>query len=244
MKITKSNAIILIFTTIIGFIFVSSIGDENKGRTFTKLSAYDYKEAIEKRNILYKEIEQLEKENKKTQHIMNEYLEDDTDNTKVIETMKNQLKDYNMFLGTEEIKGPGVVLKINDGDIDASKDTNYEIWRKTFHDNDMAMVINEIRGAGAEAFSLNNKRIMPFSGVSCSWAFLGFEDDSLEYAPFYVFIIGNPDKLEASLMSEDSYVSKLKIRGLEVSITKEEEIVLKPSNQDVEAKFMEMLGNE
>ena len=244
MKINKTDLMLFCITVLAGIFLVNSLGSKENKSSWSSLSAYDYKEAIDERNNLYKEISQLEEQNNELQNTINEYSEDDTDNSKIIETMKSQLLDYNRLYGAEAVKGKGVVLEINDGDIDSTKDTFYERWRKTFHDNDMAMVINEIRASGAEAFGLNNKRIMPFTGVSCNWAYLGFEDDSLEYAPFYIFIIGDPDTIEASLNSDDSYIMKLKIRGLEVSIRREEEIILKPENQKTEVKFMEILDNK
>lgn len=240
MKITKGKIGLLIFSTLIGFILVNSININGSSSGWSNMSAVDYKEAIDKRNSLYNEIELLEKHNSQIQETIDKYNEDSDSSEKIVETMKNQLKDYNMLVGGSTVKGPGVILKINDGDIDSTKDTYYERWRKTFHDNDMAMVINEVRAAGAEAFALNNKRILPFNGVSCNWAFLGFEDDSLEYAPFYIFIIGDPEQLEVALLNEDSYVSKLKIRGLEVSLTKEEEIILKSSEQDTSVKYAQL----
>ena len=41
------------------------------------------------------------------------------------------------------------------------RETSYETLSKIFHDNDAAMVLNEIRTAGAEAMALNNHRIIP-----------------------------------------------------------------------------------
>lgn len=242
MKINRYDVLLFFLAMAVGVLSVNSFRKSNEHSIWEPLSAYDYKEALEEKNSLYKEISLLEDQNVDFEKIIDKYKEQD--NRNIIETMKEQLKDYNMLSGLTEVKGPGVVLKISDGEIDFEKDTEYERWQKIFHDNDMAMVINEIRNAGAEAFSLNNKRIMPFTGVSCNWAFLGFEDDTTEYGPFYIFIIGDPEKIEAALLSDESYISKLKLRGLEVSIEKRDEIVLKPTIQNLDLKFMGILDNK
>lgn len=244
MKLSKTKVFILLISILTGLILMNNINPSgNSG--WTNLSAYDYKEAIEERNALYKEISELENQNSDLSNTVNSYLVDaNHNNEKLVETMREQLNDYNMLTGVEQVKGPGVILEINDGDIDPFVDTEYTSWQKTFHDNDMAMIINEIRKSGAEAFAMNNRRILSNSGVSCNWAYIGFEDDGQEYAPFYISIIGDPEKLEASLLSSDSYIDKLKRRGLKVSIKREDEIILKPTSQNNEVKYMQILDKK
>ncbi|CDG01891.1 Putative uncharacterized protein [Clostridium chauvoei JF4335] len=204
-----------------------------------QLNAIEYKKAIDERNQLYKEVEGLREENYKNKEKMNSYNHDDKRQEKVFEDMKNQVKDYGMITGLSDVKGPGVVLKITDGDINLKQDTQFETWRKILHDSDMALVLNEARKAGGEAIAVNNHRVIPLTGVVCNWAFIGFDDDSMEYAPFYIYIIGDPEQLKTALLSEDSHIQKLILRELKVEIEIKDEITIPGTIQNLESKYME-----
>ena len=80
-------------------------------------------------------------------------VDDNKDNQKVIKHMKEQLEEYNLLSGVVEAKGPGVVLTISDGSYDIYSDSQEEVNRKTLHSADAALILNELRTAGAEAVS-------------------------------------------------------------------------------------------
>ncbi|MDI9216137.1 DUF881 domain-containing protein [Clostridium tertium] len=153
--------------------------------------------------------------------------------------MKNQLFDYGALSGITSVKGPGLVIEIKDGDIDRKLDADYEIWRKIFHENDLSMVLNELRNAGAEAITMNNHRILPNTGVKCYSAHIGFEDESSTYAPFYIYAIGNPEEMKAYLLAENGFIQKLIIRKIKVEIEVKDEIIIPATKQSVEARYMQ-----
>ena len=94
---------------------------------------------------------------------------------------------------------------------DLLNETAYEVMNKILHDSDMALLINELRGSGAEAISVNNHRVTPNTAVVCNSAFLGFDDGDREAAPFKIYVIGNAELMEESLNSEGSHLRVLKI---------------------------------
>ena len=169
---------------------------------------------------------------------INSYTHDDKKQEKLAEDMLSQVTDYGMITGLSPVKGPGIVIKIEDGDINRREETSYETLSKIFHDNDAAMVLNEIRTAGAEAVALNNHRIISTTSIDCNWAFLGFDDDTTEYSPFYYYVIGNPEQLKLKLTKEGSYINKLMVRKLKVDIEVKEEIIIPSSTQSFDTNFM------
>ena len=102
--------------------------------------------------------------------------------------------------------------------------------KKYLHDTDMARVLNEIRYAGAEAIAINKHRISPRTGVNCDYAFLMFEDETTEYAPFNIYVIGDPETLKASLFQQGSFLNQLLIRGLSVEVEVKDEITMPAAN--------------
>lgn len=244
MKDKTGKALAFLASSAIGFLIVNNI-NLDKLQTSFQLNAVEYQKAIEERNKLYKEIEFTKEENDMLREKINTYDEnDDEKKEKLIEDMKNQVKDYGTIIGQSEVKGPGLIVKVNDGDINRKEDTPFETWRKIFHDNDMAFLLNDIRNAGAEAIAVNNHRVLPYTGVECGWAFILFEDQSTEAAPFYIYMIGDPEQMKSYLLAEGSYLQNLILRKLKVEIEVKEEIVIPSTLQNTDVKFMQRYEGE
>lgn len=244
MKNIKSKIFILLASIITGF-FISNNISIDKTKTNLNLNALEYKNAVEERNKLYNEIENIKNDNVDLRYSINKYEGNNPEtNKKIIEDMRNQLIDYGALSGIREVTGSGVVLKIQDGDIDKVLDTNDDIRRKIFHEDDMALVLNEIRKTSAEAIAINDHRVLPNTGVSCYVAFIGFEDQTMESAPFYIYIIGDPEEIKASLLSENSHIQKLILREIKVEIEIREEITIGKTEQITETKYMERVESK
>lgn len=238
---SKTYKIILLLSGIItGIFIISNLGLSGKIVNFS-LTSYEYTKAVEERNNLYSEIENIEKDNIDMKYKIRSYKgTDKTKTEKLIQDMKNQLKDYGNISGINEVKGSGIVIKIQDGDnMNAKLDPAIEIMRKLFHEDDMAMVLNEIRNTSAEAISIKEHRVLPNTGVTCNWALIGFDDQSQQVGPYYIYVIGDPEEMYTYLMAEDGYLKKLIIRGLKVEVEKRDEIIIPQTSQSIEPQFMQ-----
>lgn len=238
MKNNKEFFFVFIAAIIVGAL-ISMNFDFEGIQSYTQLNATQYQDAIEERANLYKEIGNLKEDNNETKSKINKYMKDDMKNDKILEDMKVQISDYGMFTGLNEVTGPGIVLKVNDGVININEESSYETMNKILHDNDMALIINELRKAGAEAISVNNHRIVPWSAVICSWAFIGFDDGAMESAPFNIYAIGDPEKLKAALLEDGSHIKELMIRKLQVEIEEIDNITMPASSAAGNIKYME-----
>lgn len=239
MKINSYKIIILVSGIMIGFFIINNVGLSNKVVNFS-LNSYEYKRAVEEKINLNSEIENIENDNINMKYKIRSYKGTNTAKTeKLVEDMKSQLKDYGNIVGINAVKGAGIVIKIKDGDINTKLDTNYNIWRKILHDSDIAMVLNEIRKTSAEAILLNEHRVIPNTGVNCYWAFIRFDDQTNEEGPYYLYVIGDPDEMYASVTVEDSYLKELTRRGITVEIEKRDEIIIPQTKQNTEVQFME-----
>lgn len=240
MKNIKGKIFILGTSIITGFLIINSINLSDVSNGIQSLNAIDYKNAIEERNQLYKDIEDIKSQNIDYRYQISKYDSDDPlKSKKLIEDMKNQLVNYSELSGTSAVKGPGLIIKMQDEEIDRVWDTQAEIARKMIHEDDMALVINDIRSAGAEAISINNHRILTNTNVSCYWAYIGFEDESSVFAPFYISVIGNPEEMKAILLSENSVIQRLKARKIKVEIEVKDEVIIPITKQNTEPQFMQ-----
>lgn len=228
MKINKVKVVLFFTTALVGFLIALNFNFE---RTSYKidLDTKQYQHAVETRNKLQKQVAKLHEINDTMQSQINKYEHPGVDSEKVVDDMKKLTADYGMLTGLNECEGPGIVITIKDGSI-LNSDTKYEAERKVLHYTDMANVLNEIRFAGGEAIAINNHRISPMTAVACQYAFIGFEDEDSEYAPFNIYVIGDSDTLQASLLEQGSYINRLNIRGLSVDIKEKENIRIPAAN--------------
>jgi uncharacterized protein YlxW (UPF0749 family) len=237
MKNNKGFFFVFIATIILGVLI--SMNFNFKGiQSYSQLNATEYQNAVEERAALYRDIGNLQEDNNEKKDKIRNYAQNDKKNDKILDDMKTQISDYKSFIGSNNVVGPGIILKINDGTTNALEENTDEINNKLLHDNDMALVLNELRVAGAEAISVNNHRILPWSGVICNWAFLGFDDGGMEYAPFNIYAIGDPEKLKAALLEDGSHVKQLMLRKLYVDIKVVDKIIMPPTTANSNVKYM------
>ena len=243
MQNKTATLLIFIGSVIIGILICFNFGIiENKD--FFSMDTIEYRDAVDIRNRLYRDIEALKIQNREVNSKINSYNYYKYDHEKVILDMENQLNDYNLLAGVNEGEGEGVVIKIEDGNYNLYTDPSYEIDRKTLHDIDLAMVLNELRSIGAEAISVNDYRVSNNTGVECDWAFVIFNqrESTRQAQPFYFYVIGNSEELKVALEKEGSYLNKLKIRGLKISIKKDDNIKIIKRDIPLDIKYMERIN--
>lgn len=237
MKNNKGYFFVFIATIILGTL-ISMNFNFKRVQIRNQLNSTEYQNAVEERTALYRKISDLKNDNLEKQSKIRNYVLNDVKDDKILDDMKSQIGDYEMLIGLNKVQGKGIVLKINDGTTNSVKESPYEIKNKLLHDYDMALILNELRAAGAQAVSVNNHRIVPWSGVICNWAFIGFEDGTMEYAPFNIYAIGDPEKLKAALLEDGSHVRELMLRKLYVNIEKADKIEMPPTTVNANVKYM------
>ncbi|HEY5524426.1 MAG TPA: DUF881 domain-containing protein [Clostridium sp.] len=229
MKNIKAKIVVFFSTILVGFLIATNYNFQGSSSSL-KLNVKEYQNAIETKNNLIKQVASLRQINSDTKTKVDKYNNSDIDNVKILEDMKMQVADYGRLTGLNEVRGPGLVITINDGSINKDEDTQSIARQKYLHDADMARVLNEIRYAGAEAIAINKHRVSPLTGVNCDYAFLMFNDDTTGYAPFNVYAIGNPETLKASLVQQGSFLNQLLSRGLSVEVEIKAEITMPAAN--------------
>lgn len=233
-----NGKIIIFFLSIFLGILISSNSNFNGIKKYFSLDSREYNDAAIERNDLYKQISSLEKSNKKNTKLIESYKNNNSNNEEVLDLMKEQNEYYGMLTGSIPVEGPGILLKINDGDIYDKDDNSIETANKIFHDRDVQLVINELKKAGAEAIMINNYRLTPNTGLSCNGPFIIFQDEHTEYAPFYIYAIGNPEEMEVSILSEESHIRQLQLRELSIEIEKMDNIKMPAAYNEGKSGYM------
>lgn len=221
-----------------------SLNSEFDGiKKYFSLNSQEYNDAIVEKNDLNKQIESLKKNNRKAQELIRDYESNKKDeNEDVLGLMKEQTDYYGLLTGNMPVEGSGILVKINDGDIYDKNNNSVEIANKIFHDRDVQLVLNELKKAGAEAIMVNNYRITPNTGLSCNGPFIIFENEHTEYAPFYFYAIGNPEEMEAAILSENSHIKELLLRELNIEIKKVDNIEMPRAINSNNSNYMKDIG--
>jgi uncharacterized protein YlxW (UPF0749 family) len=133
----------------------------------------------EKRNKLALEITDLESQFKSQ-------TENQQDEKKLEESINLKMEKLRIVNGTIPLKGPGVIITFEE---------KFQIV-----DRDLIYLVNELRGAGAEAISINGHRITNQSYIcdvddGKTPSYTTVNDNKLEY-PIVVKAIGDPNTLD------------------------------------------------
>lgn len=165
-----------------------------------------YKEAQEQydekstRLVEYKEKEQSEEESSKL--------------------VEKELEQTNMYLGKTDVEGQGITIKIQDVN-NQGDNTSEEESTTPISAEDLLVIVDYLKLAGAEAISINGERIVNMTDiVDVGTNSLIFVNQQRILAPYIIKAIGDPTKLESTLLGNGGYVEELKNYGFNVDIDK------------------------
>lgn len=177
-----------------------------------------------------KELEKLEKE-------LEEERKNATQNNAELENEEIQIKKANKMIGLSEVKGPGVIVTLQDSKMNPA--TALNISDLLVHDLDVLSVINELKNAGAEAISINDQRIVSITAISCEGNVININKVKVG-APFEIKAIGLPESLSA-LERPGGYLQILKKYSIETNLEKSNEITIPKYSGKLEFTYGESI---
>ena len=103
----------------------------------------------------------------------------------LLKSLQTELESVKLFAGLTEVKGRGVYIQINVG-----TRTNVSSLQ-----NRLLLLINELRASGAQAISINGKRIVAMSEIRVvDGNYISVHAEQL-VAPYEIYAIGDPSDL-------------------------------------------------
>ncbi|MDR5658035.1 DUF881 domain-containing protein [Serpentinicella sp. ANB-PHB4] len=168
---------------------------------------------------LREEKEQLNNELTELEDRLTEYQLSEADENVIINNLRNDLNNYQLYAGFQPAIGPGVTIEINDPVHEFSTDESIIMY---YYDVALLEPINKLNAAGAEAISINGQRYT--ANTEIYYTSNGIQINGVTTkAPYVIKAIGNPDTLEAALNMRWGIVWELKEGyGITVDITKED----------------------
>ncbi len=153
-----------------------------------------------------------------------QYEKNASEESVYVSELSKELLKYRMFAGYEKVKGPGIILTINDppmevliGDQTSFIIENYEL---------ILQIISYLNVSEAEAISINGLRYTNFTEILRVNNHLNVNGVSIG-PPIKIKAIGDPEKLETALRLKGGVVYNMEnVFGLEVKITQEKDIII------------------
>ncbi|HHV61813.1 MAG TPA: DUF881 domain-containing protein [Firmicutes bacterium] len=138
-------------------------------------------------------------------------------------TVRQELEKVKMAAGLTELKGPGVVVVLNDSRKQAQPGESPELF--LVHDEDLLKTANELFAAGADAVAINGQRLVATSEVRCAGPTISVNNTRIG-PPYTIVAIGDPVTLENALRMREGIIDTLRAWGIEVKITRMPEVIV------------------
>ncbi|MFT4413473.1 DUF881 domain-containing protein [Fredinandcohnia humi] len=179
---------------------------------------------------------QLNEQNEKNRKLQKELLEKQDQIQKIEEDLANEeqeqiyynmveeVEKYRMVVGEIGVKGPGVVVTLEDASyVPSGQDVNNYL----VHESHLFKVINELYVSGAQAVSVNGKRLNHNSYIYCNGPVVVVDGDPFP-APFVISAIGDVDVLTPALNMNGGITDQLIQDNIVVKIESKTEIAMDP----------------
>lgn len=118
----------------------------------------------------------------------------------------DELNKSRMMAGLTAVTGPGIEVVLDDPPAPSG------IF---IRDEYLLKIANELKGAGAEAISVNGHRLISMSEIRLAGSFININLERTE-PPFHILAIGNPEKLKSSLEISGGLVDYFRDLGIVV----------------------------
>ncbi|HML37357.1 MAG TPA: DUF881 domain-containing protein [Bacillota bacterium] len=152
---------------------------------------------------------------------LDEIEKEKSDEDFILKGVVNDLDKYKMAAGVVDVKGPGVVVTVDDP---APTEDYYDDYSFIMLHSDLLLsLVNKMKDAGAEAVSINGQRIIVTTEISLAGDNVNI--NTVPTAPPYVIkAIGNPETIGSTLTIRFGIIEQMKSYGLRINIEKKDNI--------------------
>lgn len=175
----------------------------------------------------YEEVNQKYEE---TVSKIEEYKQTNESNENTAKLIEEELAQIELSLGKKDVQGQGIEVTL--------RETNNEEIGK-INGDDLLVIVNALKMAGAEAISINDERIINMSDiVDINQTFIKINGKRI-LAPYIIKAIGNSSYLETALTGNGGHVDEMKKIGQDISIEKKNNIKILKYSGEIKTKYIE-----
>lgn len=173
----------------------------------------------------YEEITERYEEVTKT---LENYKQESSSDTETKKNLEEELEKLNLMLGITDVEGTGIIINLDEGE-----NVNTKIKAE-----ELMIIVNYLKEAGAEAISINNQRITNSTYIVDIDSFIKINSQRV-LAPYTIMAIGDTDYLKSALIGTGGYSEKIKAWGQEINIEEKKKITIPKYDGELETKYIE-----
>lgn len=160
---------------------------------------------------------------------LKEYKEKEQSSDQSSELVAKEYEQVNTYLGKTNVQGEGIVISINDTDDEEIDPISAE---------DLLIIVDYLKAAGAEAISINEERIINMSDIVYVSNSIIYINQQRILAPYVIKAIGDSTNLESTLLGTGGYIEQLKNIGFEISINKNNKVIIPKYNKEITHRYI------
>ena len=223
MRMKINSFTILVFCLIAGLAIALQISNVQYSDGIGLISVNEVKNYEEKLQEIRKEKESARQALSKIESEKMKIEEDITNESFYLKAQIADLEKYKMSAGVYDVKGPGIVITINEPDY--IKEYGLEGESNILPNYHLLLgLVNYLRKSGAEAISINDQRII----ATTEFNYVGdaiYINRLPTVPPYSINAIGDPDTMEPLLNIRYGILDVMRNQyGLKVHLEKREEI--------------------
>ena len=159
-----------------------------------------------------------------------EYKTTKESNEETEKLVDSELEQINLSLGKTDVEGEGIQITLRDSE-------NEEIEKITA--DDLLLIVNALKTAGAEAISINEERIINMSDiVDINSTFIKVNGQRI-LSHYVIKAIGDPSYLESGLLGNGGEVDRMKKLGQDVTIEKPSKVRIPKYKDEIKTKYIQ-----
>lgn len=179
--------------------------------------------------------EETMKQYEDNQNKINDYTTAINENKETSEILDEELLQSKTLLGLTDVTGSGVIVTLTD--------TAEALY--TYTADDLLLLINELKYAGAEAISINDNRVINLTDIVMVTDTLIVMNggNTRISSPYEIKAIGDPKYLMSTLsMKNSGYIDQMEANGMKIDVKQDNNIKINAYSGDIESRYLQEVG--
>lgn len=192
---------------------------ENMQESELKTELANWKTRYDEINAQYEE----------TMQKIQEYQTNEKSNDEASKLVQDELNQTNTLLGLTDVHGEGIVITLKSGENETSISAD-----------DLLIIVNSLKFAGAEAISINDERIINTTDIVniLDGSFIKVNGQRI-LEPYVIKVIGNQSHMESAVTGNGGKVEELQTLGHTATIEKDNDITISKYNGEIKTDYIE-----
>lgn len=146
------------------------------------------------------EVAKLREENTKLQNAV-------AANDNASDSLNKSLQEVKLFAALTPVEGPGIAVSLKDSH--SKGPDELASMGQIIHDTDVLRVVNELKNAGAEAVSVNNRRVGPMTSFRCVGTTILVDEVKIA-SPIVIRAVGDQDTLFGAINTPGNILDEIR----------------------------------